>query len=93
MLQLKVVQFTFESLVFASLASVVLLCQDALTTGNTRREMTAAISAVDITKGIKVNYAYNSVILALHSFLGQLNSFLGLSIGGCLLNRLMASIS
>ena len=77
----------------ASLASIILLCQDALTTSDARREMTAEISAVDITKDIKVNEGYNSVIRALHSFLGQLNSFLGLSMGGCLLNRLMASIS
>jgi hypothetical protein len=36
---------------------------------------------------------YNSVILALQSFFGQLNSFLGLSIGGCLEKRLIASNS
>lgn len=55
-LELKVVQFTFQRLMLASLASIVLLCQDALTAGNARREMTAAISAIDITKELKANY-------------------------------------
>ena len=54
-LELKVVQFTFESLVLASLASIVHFCQDALATGDTRREMAAAIFAVDITKYMKLN--------------------------------------
>jgi hypothetical protein len=55
MLELKVVQFTFESLVLASLASIVLFCQDALATCDTRREMAAAIFAVDITKYMLLN--------------------------------------
>lgn len=80
---------------FAGLAGIVFFSQDALSTGNTRGEVTSTFFAVNIT--IDENYGgwvtYNSVILALQSLLGQLNSFFGLSMGGCLEKRLMANIS
>lgn len=98
MLKLQVVKLGFKCLVLTCLASVVLLGQDALTACYTRREMAATIFAVDVTTH-EIGYqlgkksTYNSVILALQSFLGQLTSFIGLLTGGCLENRLIASIS
>ena len=49
-LELEVVEFTLKGLVLAGLAGVVLLSEDALATGNAGREVTAALSAVDVTK-------------------------------------------
>ena len=94
MLELEIVKFAFECFMFACFARVVLLGKDRLSTGNTGTEMTAAFTTINVTKWMKIIIiTYYSVIRALQSFLGQLNSFFGLSIGGCLEKRLMASIS
>ena len=47
-LQLEIVKFTLKCLVFASLASIVLLGENTLATCDARREMTATFSAVDV---------------------------------------------
>lgn len=94
MLELEIVEFTFERLMLASFARVVLLRKNRLSTGNARTEMAAAFSTIYVTKKNLIRYrAYYSVMRALQSFLGQLNSFFALSMGGCLENRFIASIS
>ena len=94
MFKFKVVELTFKCLVFTSLACVVLLRENALTTGNAWREVAATLSAVYVTNRLLLwKFPYNSVIRALQSFLGQLNSFFGLSTGGWREKRLIASIS
>ena len=49
MLELKVIEFALECLVLACLAGVILLGKYALTACNARREMTAALPAVNVT--------------------------------------------
>jgi hypothetical protein len=97
MLQFQISEFTLQCLVLACLTLVVLLCQNALSTGYTRREVTATLFATYVTIHEYcywyIYWTYYSVILALQSFLGQLNSFFCLSTGGCLLNKCTANIS
>ena len=80
---------------FACLTLVEVLRQNGLTTSDARGEVASAFFTVDVTIPVIYNegWTYNSVILALQSLFGQLNSFFCLSMGGCLLNRLIAKSS
>ena len=49
--QLEGAKRLLKSLMLASLTSVVLLGQNTLTRGNARREVTAALSAIDVILG------------------------------------------
>jgi hypothetical protein len=53
-LELQVLEFLVQGLVFAHLAHVVFLHYDAHATGNTWREMGATLLAVDITKQMRM---------------------------------------
>jgi hypothetical protein len=54
MLELKVLKFLVQSLMLANLAHVVLSFQDRHATSDARGEMSATVSAIDVTKLIKL---------------------------------------
>jgi len=65
MLKLKIVELTLQRLMLACLTLVELLREDGLPTGNTRREVTAALPAVDVI----FSYACLALLLGAVEFL------------------------
>jgi hypothetical protein len=83
MFKAKLGELSIESLMLTSLAGVVNLGQNTLSTSNTRGEMTSTITAVDVAKVINYRlFSYNSEIWAGQADLGQLKLAVFLSWGG-----------